>query len=59
MNTNNPKLPNPNAVKELRERNKKRKADRFKKYDELAEALKKKNPVKKIAKNNGLPDAEL
>lgn len=59
MNTNNPKLPNPNAVKELRERNKKRKEDRLKKYDELAEALKKKIPVKKIAKNNGLPDAEL
>lgn len=59
MNTNSPKLPNPNAVKELRERNKKRKEDRLKKYDDLAEALKKKNSVKKIAKNNGLPDAEL
>ncbi len=59
MNENNPKLPNPNAIKELRERNKKRKEVRLKQYDELAEALRKQNLTKKIAKNSGLPDAEL
>lgn len=59
MNKNNPKTPNPNAIKELRERNKKRKDARLRKYDELAEAFKKQNPIKKIAKKSDLFDAEL
>lgn len=59
MSNEKVKLPNPNAVKELKERYYKRKEDRIKKHDELAEIWKKKTPAKKIAKNNNLPDIEL
>ena len=59
MNKFNPKLPNSNAIKELRNRNKKRKEARLEKYNELAEALKNQKSTKKIAKNSDLPDAEL
>ncbi len=59
MSEETPKLPNPNAVKELRERFNKRKEERRKKYGEFADALKKKNPAKKIASDSGLPDVEL
>jgi hypothetical protein len=47
MNVKNPKLPNPNAVAELRERSNKRKEERQKNYKEIAEVWKKKNPSKK------------
>lgn len=59
MKNSSPKLPNPDGIKQIRERYQKRKEERLKKYDELAEALRKKNPAKKIAKNKNLPDAEL
>lgn len=59
MSEQSPKLPNPSAVAELRERFNKRKEERLKNYNELAEAWKKKNPSKKIAKNNDLSDVEL
>lgn len=59
MKENDIKPPKPNAVQELRERYNKRKAERIRKYDDLAEALKKKSPVKKIAKGSNPPDAEL
>ena len=53
------KLPNPNAVKELRERSNRRKEERLENYKEIAEVWKKKTPSKKIAKNSDLPDVEL
>jgi hypothetical protein len=59
MSEQNPILPNPNAVAELRERSNKRKEERLKNYKELAETWKKKSPSKKIAKNSDLPDVEL
>lgn len=59
MNNEKVKLPNPNAVKELKDRYNKRKEDRLKKHVDLAEIWKKKTPEKKIAKNNNLPDVEL
>jgi len=58
MSFDKPKLPNPNAVKELRKRYNKRKEERMKKYDEIADAFKKQAP-KKIATNNNLSDIEL
>jgi len=51
MNFDKPKLPSPNAVKELHKRYNKRKDDRMKKHDELAEAIKKQAP-EKIALTN-------
>lgn len=59
MSNEKVKLPNPNAIKELKERYYKRKNERLKEYDKLAEVLKKKTPAKKIAKSNNLPDVEL
>ena len=59
MSTENPKIPNSNAVKELRERYLKRKEDRRKKHGELAKVWKKKSPTKKIAKDSDLTDIEL
>lgn len=58
MSNDEVKLPNPNAVKELRERHTKLKEDRLKNYKRLGEFFKKKTPSKKIAKSNDLPDAE-
>lgn len=59
MSNEAPKLPNPNSVKELRELYNKRKEERFKKHKELGEILKKKAPLKKIAKPSDLPDVEI
>lgn len=59
MNSKSPKLPNPNAVKELRDLYNKRKEERFKKHKDFLEILKKKTPLKKIAKPNDLPDVEV
>lgn len=53
------KFPKPNAVQELRERYNKRKEERLRKYDELAEVLKKQSPLKKTAKGSNPLDAEL
>lgn len=57
MKNSSTKLPNPDGIQQIRERYQKRKQERLKNYDDLAEALRRKNPIKKIAKN--LPDAEL
>lgn len=59
MSNEAPKQPNPNAVKELREPYNKRKEERFKKHKNFAEILKKKLPLKKIAKPGDLPDVEI
>lgn len=59
MNDEKPKLPKENAVKEMRSRLQKLKEERRKHYGEFAEALKKRYPAKKIAKNTDLPDADL
>jgi hypothetical protein len=59
MNNETPKLPNPNAVHELRDLYNKRKEERYKKYKDFAEILKKKTPAKKIAKPNNLPETEV
>lgn len=48
MNSEKPKLPKPNAVKELRELYNKRKEERLKKYDDFAEKIKNQSPKKKI-----------
>jgi hypothetical protein len=53
-----PKLPNPNAVRELRDLYNKRKEQRHKKYKDFAEILNNKIPMKKSAKSNSLPDVE-
>lgn len=57
MSNDTPQLPNPNAVSELRDLYSKRKKDRFKKHKDFAEILKKKTPLKKIAKPIDLTDA--
>ena len=59
MSNEAPKLPNPNAVKELRELYNKRKDERFKKHKELGDILKEKAPLKKIAKSSDLTDVEI
>lgn len=59
MNNKTPKMPNSNAVQELRDLYNKRKEERYKKHKDLAEILKKKAPLKKIAKSNNLPDVEI
>jgi hypothetical protein len=59
MSNETPKLPNPNAVKELRDLYNRRKEERFKKHKEFGEILKKKSPIKKIAKTSDLPDVEI
>lgn len=59
MSNETPKLPNPNAVSELRDLYNKRKEERFKRHKDFAEILKKKAPVKKIAKPTDLPDVEV
>lgn len=59
MEFEKPKLPKPNAVKELRERYYKRKEERSKKYSDLVEIFKKQSPTKKSAKINDQKDVEL
>lgn len=59
MSNEIPKLANPNAVKELRDPYNKRKEERLKKHKNFAEILKKKLPLKKIAKPSDLPDVEI
>ena len=59
MSNETPKLPNSNAVSELHDLYNKRKKERFKKYKDFAEILKKKAPIKKIAKSTDLSDIEV
>lgn len=59
MNDEKPKLPNPNAVKELRARHQKLKDERLKKYKELGDFFRKKTPEKKIAKATDTPEVEM
>lgn len=58
MSNETTRLPNPDAVKQLRNLNKKRKEERLKYYNELAKVWKKKNPEKKIAKTSDHTDVE-
>lgn len=58
MRTDEVKLPNPEAIKELRERYDRRKRERLKRYPEFVETLRKRIPLRKIAKQCSA-DAEL
>lgn len=58
MSDQKPMLPNADGIKQLRELYKTRKAARKSKYNELADALKKKDPVKKIAKEADISDLD-
>ncbi len=59
MSKNEVKLPNPNAVKELRERHERLKKERLSQYDKLAEFFKKKKPTEKVASPSKSSDVEI